>query len=275
MVTTAALRIAARVLAFAPALVVSSASAQGVLTASDQIAQADALYEIGSSAFGNSGLTRDLTGVDFHAIQDRRHVATSFDGRGFAEHGATFFPTSPGINGPFLGAVLDACTSAEITRSSIGAHSYEEAYGLASGLIEFTIDTPHLWSWAGAWQGNSFNTGAYNLVDAEISFSDTVSGTSYVYDYLASLNGVGDWSQNFAYGGVIGPGSYRITWWHQSYCAGGNTPFGYFATGHGGGPLISCVDSTFLLTPLPSPGPTSLLMLALPAARRRSTRRGA
>ena len=101
MVTTAALRIAARVLAFAPALVVSSASAQGVLTASDQIAQADALYEIGSSAFGNSGLTRDLTGVDFHAIQDRRHVATSFDGRGFAEHGATFFPTSPGINGPF------------------------------------------------------------------------------------------------------------------------------------------------------------------------------
>lgn len=250
-------------------LLASQAAAQGVLTASDQIAQADALYEIGASAFGNSGQTRDLTGVDFHEIQDRRHVATSFDGRGYAEHGATFFPTSPGIGGPFLGAILDACTSAEITHSTIGPHSYEEAYGLASGLIEFTIDQPHFWSWAGAWQGNSFNTGAYNLVDAEISFSDTVTGTPYVYDYRASFNGVGDWSQSFAYGGLIGPGNYRITWWHESYCAGGNTPFGYFATGKGGGPLISCVDSTFQLTPVPGPGAASLLLVAALVPRRR------
>ncbi len=63
--------------------------------------------------------------------------------------------------------------------------------------------------------------------------------------------------------------------WFESVSLDGMPTFGYFATGHGGGPLISCVDSTFLLTPLPSPGPTSLLMLALPAARRRSTRRGA
>lgn len=269
MLTSMPVRVAVRALVSTLALAAPHAVAQGVLTYSDQLAQADALYEIGTSTFGNSGFTRDLTGVDFHAIQNRRHVASTFDGRGYAEHGATFFPTSPGIGGPFLGAILDACTSAEITRSTIGPHSYEEAYGLASGVIEFTIDDPHFWSWAGGWQGSSFNTGAYNLVDAEMSFVDTVSGTPYVYDYRSSLNGVGDWVQNFAYGGLVGPGSYRITWWHQSYCAGGNTPFGFFATGKGGAPLISCINSTFLLTPVPAPGAASLLALAAFSPRRR------
>ncbi|MCC6229437.1 MAG: hypothetical protein IT432_09440 [Phycisphaerales bacterium] len=272
MVAKTAFRVVVRALVFMPALVVSHTFAQGVLTASDQIAQADALYTSGASTFGNSGLTRDQAGVDFHATQDRRHVAASFDGRGFAEHGATFLPSNPGINGPFLGAILDACTSAEITRSAIGPHSYEEAYGLASGLIEFTIDTPHNWSWVGGWQGASFSTGAYNLVDAELSFSDINTGTPYVYDYRASLNGVGDWVQNFAYGGVIGPGNYRITWWHESYCAGGNTPFGFFASGAGGAPLISCINSTFQIWPVPAPGTAALLATAaLALCRRRNS----
>ncbi len=269
MVDKIVFRVAVHALAPLHALLAFSASAQGVLTHSDQIAQADALYEVGTTTFGNSGITRDLTGVDFHAIQSRPYSAGGFTGKGYAEHGATFFPSSPGIGGPFLGAILDACTSAEITRSTIGPHTYEEAYGLASGVIEFDIFQPHFWSWAGGWQGASFNTGAFNRVDAEISFSDTNSGASYVHDYRASTNAVGDWVQNFAYGGLIGPGSYRVTWWHQSYCAGGNTPFGFYSTGIGGAPLISCINSTFQLTPVPAPGAASLLALTVLAVRRR------
>jgi hypothetical protein len=254
MFAKAVLRSSVRALASLQALVAFSASAQGVLTYSDQLAQADALYEVGTTTFGNSGITRDLTGVDFHAIESRPYSAGGFTGKGYAEHGATFFPSNPGINGPFFGAILDACTSAEITRSTIGPHSYEEAYGLASGVIEFDIFQPHFWSWAGGWQGASFNTGAYNLVNAEISFSDTNSGASYVYDYRASTNAIGDWVQNFALWRSDRP--WKLPHHLVAPVLLRRRQHAVRLLLHGrrrGAPLISCINSTFQITPVPAP----------------------
>ncbi len=244
------------------------ASAQGTLTLSDQSARADAYYVVGSSPVGNSGLTQDFSGADFYAIEDRSFFGGGFSGRGYAEHGATFTPTSPLIGGQFSSVILDACTSAEVFTSNVGPHKMERAYGLASGIIEFSITAPMNWTWIGAWQGQSFNTGSFDRVTGHISLVDMNLGTQHVNQTMVSLNGVGDWNAGFSLGGLLAPGQYQLTWSHESLVEGGLTPQGFFPTAKGGGPLISCVDSVFTLIPAPAPG--ALLGLAgLAFARRK------
>ena len=239
----------------------ASALGQGTLTYSDQSATADAAYRIGANPpIGNSGVVQDFSGADFYGVEDRAFIGNGFDGRGYAEHGATFTASNPLIGGMFSSVVLDACTSAEVTQSNIGVHSSERAYGLADGIIEFSLSAPMFWSWAGGWQGNSFQTGAYNRVRGHMSLVDINVGTPYVSDTRTSLNGVGDWQQFFALGGLLGPGDYRLRWSHESIVTGGGTPFGSYPTALGGAPLVSCIDSTFSLMPVPEP--TSALLLA-------------
>lgn len=248
------------------------ASGQGTLTYSDMTAWAQTGYTVpGSSTyFSNDGTTQDYSGADFYGIEDRYYSSSDFFGHGYAELGATFSPSNPYIGGSFSSVVLDACTSAEVYVSSIGTHDFENAYGLASGLIEFTISAPMIWSWSGGWQGGSLNTGAYNEVDGKLKLTDLGTLAPIVNDVEDSVNGVGDWAKTFAYGGLISPGLYRLEWEHQSIVAGGSTFWGFYGTGQGGAPLISCINSTFTLTPVPAPGVIALIGLGgLVAARRR------
>lgn len=253
-------------------LFTANARGQATLTLSDQRAQADARFQIGANpAVGNFGLTSSLTGADFYGIEDRSFTGSNFSGRGYAEHGATFTPSNPLLGGMFSSVVLDACTSAEVFNSNIGPHTSERAYGLGAGIIEFSLATTVQWSWIGGWQGNSFQTGSFHRVQAEMSLTDINVGTPYVNDSRVSLNGVGDWQQFFAHGGILGPGDYRLTWSHESMATGGSTPFGFFPTAQGGAPLVSCINSVFSVTPVPSPtsGSLAVALAALAASRRR------
>lgn len=257
-------------LALTVGMATSAAHAQGTLTFSHQKAEAGALYQQGLSYFGNTGITQSFAGSDFVGIQSRSHAVPTFSGKGFSHHGATFLTPGSVVGAPFTGAVLDACTSAEIFNSSIGPHPYEEAYGMANGIIEFTLSAPMDWTWIGGWQGRSFNTGSYNEVLAVHELIDLGTGFNHVNQSRSSLNGSGDWVEFFSRGGRLGAGHYRLTWSHESYVLGGNTFAGFYPTGFGGAPLVSCINSTFQLYPIPAPGPLATLALGgLVAARRR------
>lgn len=248
------------------------ASGQVTLTRSDQQAQAHAYYSAGSSQFGNFGLSTSSNGADYVGRESRSFAKDGYSGKGFAVIAATFTAPSPMLGGAFSSVVLDACTSAECFASRIGPHSLENSYGLAYGTIEFDLSAPMIWSWAGGWQGYSHNTNAFHRVAGEMTLVDTVSGVSYVNEFRTSVNGVGDWLEYFSRGGVLGPGSYRLTWGHESYLGGGNTPFGFFPTSEGGAPLVSCIPSTFTLTSVPAPGMGAVFALAGVAALRRRVR---
>ena len=245
--------------------------AQGTLTYSDQLARAEARY-FSPGPVGNLGLTPDLTGVDFNATEDHSFTGGGFSGRGFAEHAITFTPPNPGINGSFSSAVLEACTSAEVSASNLqlpGPHTSEVAHGRASGLIKFNLSAPMIWTWDGVSQGNSYNTGSYNSVAAVFTLTDlNFPFTQYVNMTNVSINGVGDFYIPFSLGGLLQPGDYRLTWSHESLVTGGNTPYGYFPTAVGGAPLVSCIPSIFTL--VPEPGTATLLALGGIAVIRRS-----
>ncbi|MBX3315323.1 MAG: PEP-CTERM sorting domain-containing protein [Phycisphaeraceae bacterium] len=262
------LSLAASGLAFAFAPL--GALASGTLVFSDQKAEAGVRHQLGPSLVGNAGLTQSFAGTDFVATQNRVYNASVFSGRGYAHHGATFLTPGSVIGAPFSGAILDACTSAEIYTSGIGPYVYEEAYGMANGVIEFTLSAPMNWSWIGGWQGNTHNTGSYNEVLAVHELIEVGSGFNHVNQTRSSVNGAGNWVEFFSRGGSLGPGTYRLTWSHESYVLGGHTPYGFFPTGYGGAPLVSCINSEFRIWNIPAPGSLALLgMGGLFATRRR------
>lgn len=247
------------------------AMAQGTLLVSDQRALADAYWRSGSTYNRNLGDTHDTTsGNNFYAVEDRSHWFGGFSGRGYAEHGATFFGANPGIGGQFNAVTMDACTSAEIWTPE-HFNSEDRAYGLARGEIVFSTSVPQIWSWIGAWQGSTYNSGAYYRVSGEISLVDLGTGLPIVFDTRNSINGVGDWADPINYGGILMPSTYRITWMHESVVANGATPWGSFGATTGGAPLVSCCNSTFSMTPVPAPATSALCMAAgaMMFARRR------
>lgn len=239
------------------------AMAQGTLLVSDQRALADAYWRSGSTYNRNRGDTHDTTsGNNFYAVEDRSHWFGGFSGRGYAEHGATFFGANPGIGGQFNAVTMDACTSAEIWTPE-HFNSEDRAYGLARGEIEFSTSVPQIWSWIGAWQGSTYNSGAYYRVSGEISLVD-VSNPSLpiVYERRDSVDGLGNWAEPINFSGRINPGTYRIVWMHESVVANGATPWGSFGATTGGAPLVSCCNSTFSMTPVPAPATSALCMAA-------------
>lgn len=246
-----------------------AASGQGTLTFSDQLARAEAYARTGTTLTGNFGQTQDFSGANFWGVEDRAAFVGNFSGRGYAELGATFSPANPMINGVFSSVVLDACTSAEIwTAESLT--SEDRAYGLSRGVIEFDVLVAQNWNWIGAWQGSTYDSGAYYRVAGEISLVDSVSGAPIVLETRTSLNGIGDWFEPINLSGVLNPGSYALTWSHESVVANGWTPWGFFGIAIGGGPLLSCVNSTFSMAPVPTPGTVVLLGIGgLGAMRRR------
>ncbi len=245
-------------------LVASVASGQATLTFSSQRAEANSYY-VGPGPVGTFGLATNPpgTGNDFFAIEDSPANVGGFSGRGFSEEAVTFTPSNPGINGSFSSAVLEACTSAEIFTSRVppvGPHIREESYGLASGLIEFSLSQPVGWTWNGVAQGTSYNTGSYHAVSAVFTLREINLGTTYVNLSNTTINGVGDFFNPFAFGGVLPAGDYRLTWLHESIATGGNTVYGNFPTAVGGAPLVSCIPSVFTIT---VPGPGAAVVLGL------------
>ena len=254
----------------------SVAGAQATLTYSDQHCEAHSYFDPGS--VGNSGLSTNPpgTGFDYAAVEDRPFTGGGFSGHGYADEAVTFTASNPGIGGQFTSALLEACTSAEVYTSFVqpgGTHTLEESYGLAMGEIHFNLSQPMIWSWNGVAQGTSYNTGSFHAVGAEFTLTDINLGTSYVNLLQTTINGVGNFFIPFSFGGVLPAGDYRLTWAHESICTGGNTAFGNYPTAAGGAPLVSCIPSTFTVTPLPAPGAVALLGLGgLAAARRRRPR---
>ncbi len=230
-----------------------AASGQGFIVASSQRAEADAYYRIGTTFIGNPGLTQDFSGADFYGVEDRFFSFNGFSGRGYAEHGATFTPSNPGIGGGFTSVVMDACTSAEIFTAAT-SNSEDRSFGTAEGVITFNVVTSQAWNWAGAWQGGTLNTGAYHQVTGMISLIDLSTGTPLVMEFRQSINGIGDWFEPIGFSGVLGPGTYELTWLHESIVANGATQWGFFGVTTGGSPLVSCINSTFTLAPIPAPG---------------------
>jgi hypothetical protein len=250
---------------FAP----NTAHAQGTVIASDQRALADAYWRSGTTFNRNMGDSHDTTsGNNFSAIEDRDHSFDGFSGRGYAQHGATFFAANPGIGGQFNALTMDACTSAEIYTADT-SNSEDRAYGLARGEVMFSIDVAHDWDWIGAWQGATYDSGAYYRVVGEISLVNVNTGIPIVMDTRTSLNGAGDWADPISLAGQIDAGTYRITWMHESVVANGFTPWGFFGATIGGAPLISCVNSTFTMTPVPGPSTLSIACGALLVVSRR------
>ncbi len=253
--------------------VAGSAMAQGTLTWSNNQTEAGARYSAGGPYVENVGITPDyFPGTDYVGIEDRYMQNDGYEGRGYAYLGATYLPSSPGIGGPFAGAILDACTSGEVFASNIGPHDFEVAWGRSLGVIEFSLTTPMNWTWIGGWQGNTYNTGSVHEVSAihELIYLGGGGGGPFhiVNESRVSNNGNGDWVEYFSRGGTLGPGNYRLTWSHESYAAGGSTFWGYYPTAQGGAPLVSCINSTFRL--VPAPGSVALLgMGGLLASRRR------
>ncbi|MCG3123547.1 MAG: hypothetical protein GIKADHBN_01967 [Phycisphaerales bacterium] len=246
-----------------------TAAGQGTLLVSHQQAQAEATYRIGSTTFGNSGSQTDNTGIDFNAIETQSFAFGGYSGRGYAQEAVMFNPSSPMIGNQFDTAVLEACTSAEIFTSNIGAHTTETAHGLAIGIIEFSVSEPMGWSWVGAWQGWTQSTPGFYAVGGELLLEDVNTSFAHVSQTRLSINGSAGWQETFAYGGVLNPGVYRLLWSHESLVMGGNTPFGFYPDGEGGAPLISCVNSTFHLFPIPAPGSMGLFAVAAAVLRRR------
>lgn len=224
---------------------------QGTLLYSDQQARADAHYIRTAGPVGNFGVQQSFDGSDFYRFEDRAFAGSGFSGRGYAEHGATFLPSSPMIHGQFMGVIMDACTSAEVFQSNIGVNSYERAYGLASGVIEFSIHAPMVWNLAGSTRGSSFNTGANNIVNGAVELVDMITGVALFSQVDSTINGVGDWVTFFNAGGVLPTGSYRLSWSHESIVEGGLTGSGFFGTAAGGAPIVVCMNSVFTLTPAP------------------------
>lgn len=247
----------------------STASGQGYLYESDQQARAEAYYRDGGSFNGNFGLAQRFIGDNFYEIEDRSHGWLGFSGRGFAAHGATFGPPSPGVNnGAFTSLIMEACTSAEIwTGATTG--SEDRAYGLASGRIKFHVTTQQQWSWIGGWQGATYDSGIYYQVSGSITLFDITGGGSVpiVDEQRVSLNGVGDWAEPINFAGTLNPGSYELAWSHESIAANGFTPWGFYGVGIGGAPLVSCIDSTFRL--IPTPGTALIVIFGLAGGTRR------
>jgi len=243
----------------------SLANAQGTLTQVDLRAQAEASYFQGGPPVGNFGLSPSTSGMDFVGVENRAFSGGGFAGSGYAHFSAAFTPTSPLIGGNFSRVVLDTCSSAEITASRVpptGPHTSESAYGLARGVIDFSLSTTVDWTWIGGWHGKSYNTGAFNRVVGEMMLIDLNSPTQYVNITNSSLNGVGDWSNTFSLSGRLGPGDYRLVWSHESLVTGGNTPFGPWTTARGGSPLVICTNSTFEMVEVPSPSALVAMGLA-------------
>jgi hypothetical protein len=250
----------------------SFASAQGTLTQVNLRAEANAHYVQGGPV-GNFGVTPSFSGTDFVGVESRAFGGGGFAGKGFAHFAATFTPSSPMINGNFSRVVLDACSSAEVTASRVppaGPHTSETAYGLARGVIDFSLSKTVDWTWIGGWHGKSYNTGAFNRVVGEMMLIDLNSPTQYVNITNISLNGAGDWSNTFSLSGRLGPGHYQLVWSHESLVTGGGTPFGPWATAKGGSPLVICTNSTFEMVEVPAPSGAAVLGLwGLSCTRRR------
>lgn len=260
-----------RCIMFAAAVLGSAAfaaSGSGYVSYSHQRDRAESYWRQGTTFNGNFADVNDYSGNDFWHVEDRIHAFGGYSGRGFAKEGATFTPSNPGIGGAFDSLLMEACTSAEIWTAASN-NSEDRAYGLARGEVEFNLLTPHDWTWTGFWQGTTYNSGAYYRVSGEISLIDLVSGTPIVLENRSSLNGVGDWADPINFFGTIGPGSYRITWMHESICANGATPWGFFGVTTGGAPLVSCYPSLFTLREVPAPATVPLALTAMLAACRR------
>lgn len=253
---------AALLAALGAALAAAPAAAQGTITYSEQLAYAAAYYNQGFGDIGNAGGVPDYSGADFYGIEDHSFTGGGFSGRGYAEHGATFTPSNPLVGGSFSSVILDACTSAHVSQSNINSHVFEVAYGVAIGQIEFTLTTAVNWTWNGGWQGTSFNTGAFNLVSADLILEDINTNFSHVGQTMGSLNGQSNWSQAFAFAGTLGPGDYRLAWRHESIVTGGSTAYGLYPTALGGAPLVSCINSVFSMVPVPAPGTGAALLIA-------------
>lgn len=260
------------------ALVATSAFAQGTVTFSNSRDLASVVRRSGSITSGPTGLSTEMSGNDFSFVQDRQIPTGAFRGRGYAELGATFTPSSPfGIPRDFSSVQLEACTSAEIFASNVGVspgtNVFEEARGSARGLFHFSISSPMAWTWNGVAQGNTFNTNSYHSVTAAFGLREVTTLTPYVSLSSTSTNGVGDFFIPFSFGGTLPAGTYEITWSHESIVTGGVTSFGTFPTAFGGAPLVSCIPSVFTLVPTPSSG--ALLAVGGLVAMRGRRRRGA
>jgi hypothetical protein len=259
---------------FAVTAAASIACAQGTLTSSFQQAQASAQY-IAGIAHGNfaNTITPPGWGSDFTATENRPYNSNGFSGRGYADVGAAFTPANPGLGGSFSALQMDACSSAEVFQSTIGPHSLEESHGRAYGEVHFSISQAMNWTWIGVSQGTSYNTGAYHAVTAAFTLTDTNNtNLSYVNILDTTVNGGSNFFNPFSLGGVLPAGDYSITWRHESICTGGNTAFGFYSTAAGGAPLVSCIPSTFTLSPVPAPGAAGLIGLSVLTTLRRRRR---
>lgn len=242
---------------------------QGRLLVSDQLAQAEAYARTGAAQFGAFDTINGLDGRNFMETTDQVAFVGNFSGRGYARHGATFSPADPLIGGFFDSVVLDACTSAEIWSAETN-NSEDRAYGLARGIIEFELTDLHFWDWTGGWQGGSVvGGGAYHQVTGHMSLTDLGSGATIVWEDRQSINGSGDWFELFSLNGMLGAGTYRLEWSHESVAANGVTPWGFYGVTTGGAPLTSCINSTFSVRRVPGPGALAVLGVGLLGVRRR------
>lgn len=236
----------------------SAAMAQGVLIASPQTIESNAGY---SGFFGVNQDYRqasDLSGLDVFMQQQSYKNAAGFEGIGYADRGATFAPANPGIGGSFFSAVLDGCVSGSI-RQTNPLNISETGWGWSYGSIDFTVATPQSWSWIGSMQGQSDPAAAYSYVEQEMFLQDLSGGGFMVYDFQSSTNGSSNWFYPFSYGGVLNPGTYRVSWEVLAEVWGPGGP--------DNGLCLACHNSTFSM--IPAPGATALFVVAGFAAFRR------
>lgn len=183
-------------------------------------------------------------------------------GQGTSLHNTAYNPGNPGLGGVFNSHTAVSINVVAVTGT---AGLWAEYAGAATyGWIQFTVSQPTAWSIFGTAVGaTTAGSNGWSEAFHHIRLYDWGTNSYLLNTSTLAFNGVGDYTDNFNYGGVLAPGQYTYdyrSWAQHGGQSGSPTVFGNTSAS-----LLITLD----LTKIPGPGTAGTFALALGLAARR------
>lgn len=183
-------------------------------------------------------------------------------GQGTSLHNTSYTPANPGLGGVFYQHTAANINFVTVTGT---AGLWSEYAGAATyGWVHFSVSQPTAWSIFGTAIGttNAASTG-WSEARHEIRLYDWFNNTYLLNTSTLAFNGVGNYTDNFSYGGVLAPGVYIYD--YRSWAQHGGWDNSPTVFGNTSASLLINLS----LVKVPAPGATATLAIAMSLVARR------
>ncbi|MBX3322593.1 MAG: hypothetical protein KF757_06345 [Phycisphaeraceae bacterium] len=183
-------------------------------------------------------------------------------GQGTSLHNTSYTPANPGLSGVFFGHTAVNINFVNVTGT---ASPWAEYAGAATyGWVQFSVSQPTAWSISGTAVGTT-NAASSGWSEAfhHIRLYDWFNNSYLLNTSTLALNGVGNYTDNFSYGGVLAPGLY--TYDYRSWAQHGGWDNSPTVLGNTSATLLINLS----LTKVPAPGSAGACVVALGLVARR------